>query len=136
MIKSVGEILKKFRTEGACIRFSPQTIGYMANKLGYKKRREGRKIGYEHNLITDICRHIREAMEYENALHDKTPQKRQKQPNLGDYYTYNGERDNADYEWEKNENKNIKQLIKLTEQDLHKIVKEATTKIIKEMVGL
>ena len=30
-------------------------------------------------------------------------QKSRKQPIMGDYYTYNGEKDNIDYDWEKNE---------------------------------
>ena len=101
MIKTVGEIIKKFRTEGACIKFSPRTIGYMASKLGYKKKRVGGKIGYHQSLITAISQHIREAVEYENDLHFRSRKKPKKQPINTNYFTQNGERDNADYEWEK-----------------------------------
>lgn len=101
MIKTVGEIIKKFRTEGACIKFSPRTIGYMASKLGYKKKRAGGKIGYDQSLITAISRHIREAVAYEEGLKNKTSQKPKKQSIETNYFAQNGERDNVDYEWEK-----------------------------------
>ena len=101
MIKTVNEIILKFRTEGACIKFSPRTIGFMANKLGYKKKRGGGKIGYDQSLITAISRHIREAVEYEKALKNRTPQKPKKQSIETNYFAQNGERDNVDYEWEK-----------------------------------
>jgi len=104
MIKTVNEIILKFRTEGACIKFSPRTIGFMANKLGYKKKRGGGKIGYDQSLITAISRHIREAVEYEKALKNKTSQKPKKQSIETNYFAQNGERDNVDYEWEKSEN--------------------------------
>lgn len=107
MILTIGEIIKRFRTEGRCFKFCPQTIVYMADKLGYEKKRVGGKIGYDQSLITAITRHFNEAVEYDNECHKKMPQKPLKQPNMGDYYTYNGERDNIDYEWEKNENKNM-----------------------------
>ena len=103
MIKTVNEIILKFRTEGACIKFSPRTIGFMANKLGYKKKRGGGKIGYDQSLITAISQHIREAVEYEKALRNKTPQKPKKQSIETNYFAQNGERDNVDYEWDKNE---------------------------------
>lgn len=105
MIKTIGEIIKKFRTEGACIKFSPRTIGYMASKLGYKKKRVGGKIGYDQSLITAISRHIREAVVYEEGLKNKVSQKPKKQSIETNYFAQNGERDNVDYEWEKNENK-------------------------------
>lgn len=101
MIKTVNEIILKFRTEGACIKFSPRTIGFMANKLGYKKKRGGGKIGYDQSLITAISRHFREAVEYEKALKNKTSQKSKKQSVETNYFAQNGERDNVDYEWEK-----------------------------------
>jgi hypothetical protein len=53
--------------------------------------------------MTAISRHFKEAVEYDKGLGMKTSQKSLKQPNMGDYYTYNGERDNVDYDWEKNE---------------------------------
>ena len=76
---------------------------YMASKLGYTKKRFGGKIGYDQSLITAITRHFNEAVEYDKRIGVKVPQKPLKQQNMGDYYTYNGERDNVDYDWEKNE---------------------------------
>ena len=107
MILTINEIIKRFRTEGQCYKFKPQTITYMASKLGYTKKRFGGKIGYDQSLITAITRHFNEAVDYDKGLGMKVPQKPLKQPNMGDYYTYNGERDNIDYDWEKNENKNM-----------------------------
>ena len=74
---------------------------YMASKLGYTKKQFGGKIGYDQSLITAITRHFNEAVKYDEGLGMKAPQKSQKQPIMGDYYTYNGERDNIDYDWEK-----------------------------------
>lgn len=110
MILTINEIIKRFRTEGQCYKFSPTTIKYMALKLGYSLRRIGGKIGYDQSLLTAITRHFREAVEYDKAVREKTPQKTLKQPIDGDYYTYNGERDNKDYEWEMNESKNMDKL--------------------------
>ena len=100
MILTINQIIKRFRTEGQCYKFKPQTIVYMANKLGYTKKQFGGKIGYDQSLITAITRHFNEAVKYDEGLGMEAPQK---QPIMGDYYTYNGERDNVDYEWEKNE---------------------------------
>lgn len=115
MILTINEIIKRFRTEGQCYKFKPQTITYMASKLGYTKKRFGGKIGYDQSLITAITRHFNEAVEYDKRIGVKVPQKPSKQPNMGDYYTYNGERDNADYEWEKNENRKIREIGVITE---------------------
>ena len=90
----------------------------MANKLGYTKKRIGGKIGYDQSLITAITRHFKEAVEYEKGVGVKEPQRALKQPQSGstelDYVGYNGERDNVDYDWEKNESiireNNIKDL--------------------------
>jgi hypothetical protein len=76
----------------------------MAVKLGYNLKHIGGKIGYDQSLITAITRHFNEAVKYDKGLGMKVPQKPKKQPIMGDYYTYNGERDNVDYGWEKNEN--------------------------------
>lgn len=103
MLYTIGEIIKRFRTEGACYKFKPQTITYMAKKLGYSPKRIGGKIGYDSSLMTAISRHFKDAVEYDKGSGMKTSQKPLKQPNIGDYYTYNGERDNVDYDWEKNE---------------------------------
>lgn len=64
---TIGEIIKKFRTEGACIKFSPKTILHMADVIGYHKQRSGGKVGYEKSLITAISQRIREAIEYETV---------------------------------------------------------------------
>jgi len=46
-------------------------------------------------------------VEYDNECHQKMSQKPPKQPQMKprelDYVGYNGERDNVDYEWEKND---------------------------------
>jgi len=52
--------------------------------------------------------HLKELLDYDAQQAVRKPQKPQKQPKeivWGDdnYETYNGERDNNDYEWEKNE---------------------------------
>jgi hypothetical protein len=105
---TIGEIIKKFRTEGACIKFSPKTILHMADVIGYHKQRSGGKVGYDKSLITAISQRIREAIEYENSLKEKKPQRALKEPQMKprelDYVGYNGERDNVDYEWEKDDN--------------------------------
>ena len=124
MLYTIGEIIKRFRTEGACYKFNPKTITYMANKLGYRTKRIGGKVGYDSSLMTAISRHFKEALEYDKGFGMKTSQKSLKQPNMGDYYTYNGERDNVDYDWEKNENKimenNNKMLVGLWLDDKRK----------------
>ena len=102
MLWSAQEISKKFRNSlGKNI--SPMTINVFANRLGYHMKRVGGKRGYDQSLYTDLTRHLKELLDYDSQQTVKTPQKPQKQSNLGDYYTYNGERDNIDYEWEKNE---------------------------------
>jgi hypothetical protein len=52
---------------------------------------------------------LKELLDYDTQQTVRTPQKPQKQPKEivwddGNYEAYNGERDNIDYEWEKNEN--------------------------------
>ena len=102
MLWSAQEISKKFRNAlGKNI--SPRAINVFAEKLGYHMKRVGGKRGYDQSLYTALTRHLKELLNYDSQQTVKTPQKPQKQLNLGDYYTYNGERDNIDYEWEKNE---------------------------------
>ena len=103
MLLTVNEIIKRFRTEGQCYKFNPKTISYMAVKLGYNLKRIGGKIGYDQSLITAITRHFNKAVEYDKKIGMKMPQRALKQAREGDYYTYNGERDNVDYDWERNE---------------------------------
>ena len=104
MLWSAQEMSKRFRmTIGKNI--SPRAIHVFAEKLGYHMKRIGGKKGYDQSLYTALTRHLKELLDYDSQQTVKTPQKPPKQSNLGDYYTYNGERDNIDYEWEKNENK-------------------------------
>lgn len=106
MLWSAQEMSKRFRmTLGKNV--SPRAIHVFAEKLGYHMKRIGGKKGYDQSLYTALTRHLKELLDYDSQHTVKTPQKPQKQLNLGDYYTYNGERDNIDYEWEKNENKVI-----------------------------
>lgn len=124
MLVTIGEIIKRFRTEGACVKFSPETIVHMANVIGYTKRRIGGKVGYDKSLITAISQRFKEAVDYEKGLGMKKAQKPLKQPQMQprqlDYVGYNGERDNVDYEWEKNENRKMKR-ININESQLHLI---------------
>lgn len=102
MLWSAQEISKKFRNSlGKNI--SPRVINVFAEKLGYHMKRIGGKKGYDQSLYTALTRHLKELLNYDNQQTVKTPQKSQKKQNLANYYTYNGERDNIDYEWEKNE---------------------------------
>lgn len=137
MLWSAQEISKKFRNSlGKNI--SPRAIHVFAEKLGYHMKRIGGKKGYDQSLYTVLTRHLKELLDYDSQQAVKTPQKPQKQPNLGDYYTYNGERDNVDYEWEKNEsiNKyNNMKIINLTESYLHNILKESINKVLQEAGG-
>ena len=96
MLLTIGEIIQRFRTHGRCVKFSPNTITYMAKKIGYHLQRRGGKVGYDQSLITAITQRLDDAIAYEDSLKKKTPQKPLKQPQMGDYYTYNGERDNKD----------------------------------------
>lgn len=112
MILTIGEIIKRFRTHGACVKFSPQTILHMAEIIPYHKKRIGGKIGYDQSIITAIQQRFGEAVAYENSLKNKVSQKPPKQPKMKprelDYVGYNGERDNIDYEWEKEDNNKVK----------------------------
>jgi hypothetical protein len=103
MLWSAQEMSKRFRmTLGKNV--SPRAIHVFAEKLGYHMKRIGGKKGYDQSLYTALTRHLKELLDYDSQQTVKTSQKPQKQPILGDYYTYNGERDNIDYGWEKNEN--------------------------------
>lgn len=102
MLWSAQEMSKKFRMAlGKNV--STRAIHVFAEKLGYHMKRIGGKKGYDQSLYTALTRHLKELLDYDRQQINKSPQKAQKQPNLGDYYTYNGERDNVDYDWEKNE---------------------------------
>ena len=110
MLWSAQEMSKRFRmTLGKNV--SPRAIHVFAEKLGYHMKRIGGKKGYDQSLYTALTRHLKELLDYDSQQTVKTPQKPQKQQNLGDYYTYNGERDNVDYNWEKNESFIIRKTI-------------------------
>ena len=107
MLWSAQEISKKFRNSlGKNI--SPRAIHVFAEKLGYHMKRIGGKKGYDQSLYTALTRHLKELLDYDNQHTVKTSQNPQKQPKEivwddDNYEAYNGERDNVDYEWEKNE---------------------------------
>ena len=103
MLLSASEIRKRFRNALAKD-VSLQAIHYVASRLGYHQKMFGGKKGYDKSLYTALTQHFKDLVDYDAKVAMKARQKPNKQPNLGDYYTYNGERDNVDYEWEKNEN--------------------------------
>ena len=100
---SAREIRKKLRME-SMIDVSLQAIHATAQKIGYRERHVGNKVGYHKSVYLALWQHISELLECDKELKEKKAQKQKKEPILGDYHTYNGERDNIDYEWEKNEN--------------------------------
>lgn len=119
-IVNINDIIRKFRTEGRCIKFSKETITYMAGILGYKMKHFGAACGYDKSIITAIYRHIMKAVEYEKKVREwkasQPPKKRavRKKPTapvqkpvqqpmsepLDNYFAYNGEPDRLDYEFE------------------------------------
>ena len=99
---SAREIRKKLRME-SMIDVSLQAIHATAQKIGYRERHVGNKVGYHKSIYLALWQHISELLECDKELKEKKAQKQKKEPILGDYHTYNGERDNIDYEWEKNE---------------------------------
>jgi hypothetical protein len=104
---SAQEIRKRFRNAlGRDV--SLQAIHHVAQKIGYKEKHIGGKRGYHKSLYTALTQHFKDLVDYDTAKAAKTPQKAVKRPkevtwNDGNYYAYNGERDNDDYGWEKNE---------------------------------
>lgn len=80
---------------------SLQAIHHIANKLGYKEKHIGGKVGYDKSVYTVLTRHLNELMDYDKAIGIKRSQKPLKQPQIEpNYYMMNGERNNRDYEWE------------------------------------
>ena len=119
MILSAQEISKRFKM-ALRLDISPRTIHVFAKKLGYRMRQAGGKRGYHQSLYTFLSSHIKEMLEYENSI-SSTAEKNDKKANYPtDYYSFNGERDNIDYEWEKNENKIRNAIIEsINELDLY-----------------
>lgn len=112
-ILTINQIIKIFRTRklptSDGLKLSSETIRYMANKLRYPLIHAGGKIGYYDSILMAIMQHIREAVEYEKGVQSRKAQRAPKVPKTksqvdDNYYMRNGERDNVDYSWEKNEN--------------------------------
>lgn len=78
---------------------SLKAINHLAQKLGYNIKTIGGKKGYNKSAYTAIQRHWNELLVYDN----EKPHRPTKQQTQGDYYMYNGERDNKDYDWEVDE---------------------------------
>lgn len=142
MLWSAQEISKKFRNAlGKNI--SPRAINVFAKRLGYHMKRVGGKRGYDQSLYTALTRHLKELLDYDSQQTVRKFQKPQKQPKEivwddDNYETYNGESDNIDYEWEKNESinkyNNMKR-INFTESYLHDVLKESIDEILQEAGG-
>ena len=97
---TVQQIRKKLR-ERFQRDVSLSAIHYVAQKLGFQFMRIGMKRGYDISAYYELAQHFNELVEYDVNKSVKPRQTTQKQPSLGDYYTYNGEKDNVDYDWEK-----------------------------------
>lgn len=120
---SAKEIRKRFRN--ACGKdVSLPAIHHVAQGIGYREKQIGGKRGYHKSVYTALTQHFKELVDYDKARVAKASQKPPKQPkqiswNDGNYFTYNGEKDNADYEWEKNENRIRRAIMEsITELDL------------------
>lgn len=101
-VLSAQEIRKRIR-QSFCKEVSLAAIHNMAKKLGYSIKRAGGKRGYHKSLYTDLQRHWSELLAYDAEKVVKTSQRPSNMPNMGNYYTYNGETDRKDYDWEVDE---------------------------------
>lgn len=102
-ILTVGEIRKRIRST-KMVDISPKAITYIAKKCGYSIKRVGGKIGYHKSVCSALERHYNELVAYDKELKQKATQKQSKQQNREyNHFMMNGEKDNVDYEWEKNE---------------------------------
>lgn len=124
MIWTINRIIQNFRTTRN-IKFSTKTIRHFAEDVaGYHLQRKGGLIGYDKSVYTRLTQLFPDMAKYENEININKAQKAPKQP-----IDYNPDKfiepDRADYEWEKNENRIMKQIVRLTESDLHKLVKES-----------
>ena len=108
---TASEIRKRFRTTTSRD-FSLKAIHDVAQKIGYKQKHIGSKVGYHKSVYTALTRHFWELVEYNEQLLSKTQQKPKKQVNTDNYYTYNGERDNVDYDWERSDESISNSMIK------------------------
>lgn len=82
---------------------SLKAIHAIAQKIGYKTRTIGGKRGYHKSVYTALQQNFGELLAYDANKTKKASQKPQKQPIQGDYYMYNGEKDNKDFDWEVDE---------------------------------
>ena len=103
--KEISNLLKCKRG----LDISTKAIKQMGEKLGCSaKHRAGNKVGYHKSFCDLLVRHLYELVQLDKEL-KKENSKRVNVPPKGkhngepNYYTYNGERDNNDYGWEKNE---------------------------------
>lgn len=92
------------------IDISLNIIHQLASDLGYSKHFVGQKRGYESSLYTQLTRDIPSLIEkdkeFKRQRAEELAKKRnddKKNSHVDDYYTYNGENDRVDYDWEKNE---------------------------------
>ena len=108
---TASEIRKRFRV-AINRNFSLRAIHDIAQRIGYKQKHIGSKVGYHKSVYTALTRHLRELVEYDEQLSMKAQQKPKKQVNTDNYYTYNGERDNVDYDWERNDESVRRDIIK------------------------
>lgn len=96
------------------IDISLNIIHQLASDLGYSKHFVGQKRGYESSLYTQLTRNIPSLIEKDKEFKRQRAEELAKKRNddkkddkknspVDDYYTYNGENDRVDYDWEKNE---------------------------------
>ena len=109
------EIRKKFRAT-SMRDISLQAIHHIAQKLGYKQKHIGNKVGYHKSVDTALTRHFAELMCYDASLDKKTPQNDKKHPLDINYVTYNGEPDKKDYEWELDDSVISRKILEVIEE--------------------
>lgn len=134
-IVSVQQIRKSFRVHYG-IDYSLETIHVMAKRLGFSLRTIGMKRGYTANIYTELQRHWKEFNELDKRIKERKDKKENgfklinKDYNPDKFIEPEGR---VDYQWEKNENKDMNRiLIRLTESDLRRIVKESAHRLLTE----
>lgn len=130
MIWTIDRIIQNFKTARG-VKFSRKTIKHFADEIGYKIKHSGGLIGYDKSLYTALTQRFPEMVKYENAMSIKKAQKASKRE-----IEYNPDKfiepeGRVDYEWEKNECRSMKQIIRLTETELRSVIRESV-KIILE----
>lgn len=139
MIWTINRIKQNFRTTRG-IKFSNKTIMHFAKQAGYSLKHAGGIIGYDQSVYTALTKAFSDMVEYEKGLRVKQPQKAQKRE-----IDYNPDKfiepDRTDYEWEKNENRNMifysnnprgNKKIFLSESRLRSIIEESVDDIVLE----